>query len=139
MAERVCVIGGEGLELLEALDSLAVHGNTVEVVGVVNDGATDVNLDQLTGRNVAFLGTLESLLVYGDYDAKYVLALAGLGKKATCGTAGLRWDEAVCWVRSYAHSGRRILRRRGSRVCLQFRQLTRESWRQDTVFKKVER
>lgn len=75
MAERVCVIGGFGQIVTETLAAYAEAGRPVEVVGVVDDGPTDLNLARLAEHEVAYLGTLDSWLSYGDYEIPFVLGV----------------------------------------------------------------
>lgn len=74
---RVVVIGasGFGREVLDVLAAMQHEDRELQVVGVVDDGPSDVNLQRLADRNVAYLGTLESWLAYGDYDCRYVLGI----------------------------------------------------------------
>lgn len=77
MSERVFVVGacGFGREALDRLDAMIAAGVDIDLIGVVDDGPTDVNLAQLSDREVAYLGTLENWLTFGDYDARYVLGV----------------------------------------------------------------
>lgn len=77
MTERVVMIGasGFGREALDVLEAMRQTGTDLQIVGVVDDGPSDVNLTRLADRNVAYLGTLDSWLAYGDYDCRYVVGI----------------------------------------------------------------
>lgn len=78
---RVVVIGasGFGREVLDVLEAMQAAGEDLQIVGVVDDGPSDVNLARLADRDVAYLGTLYSWLIFGDYDTRYVLGIGSPG------------------------------------------------------------
>lgn len=73
MADRVCVIGGFGRQVTETLKALGAADAAIEVVGVVDDGPTELNLARLAEHGLPYLGTLESWLSYGDYEIPFLL------------------------------------------------------------------
>ncbi|MDO5499969.1 MAG: acetyltransferase [Propionibacteriaceae bacterium] len=77
MTLRVVVIGasGFGREALDVLEAMRSAGAELTVVGVVDDGPSELNLARLADRDVAYLGSLDSWLSYGDYDCRYVLGI----------------------------------------------------------------
>ena len=74
--ERVVVVGasGFGRECLDVLEAMVAAGSALEVVGVVDDGPSDVNLARLAARGVPFLGAVEEWLAGGP-PARYVLGI----------------------------------------------------------------
>lgn len=79
--ERVVVIGasGFGRECLDVLDAMAASRSPLVVIGVVDDGPSDVDLQRLTARGVAFLGSVSAWLARGETNIRYVL---GIGSPA---------------------------------------------------------
>ncbi|HMQ66318.1 MAG TPA: NeuD/PglB/VioB family sugar acetyltransferase [Arachnia sp.] len=77
MGSRVVVVGasGFGRECLDVLDAMAAAGEEVEVVGVVDDAPSAVNLERLDARGVAYLGTIASWRAGGDSTARFVLGI----------------------------------------------------------------
>ncbi|GAA4407772.1 acetyltransferase [Fodinibacter luteus] len=75
--DRVVVVGasGFGRECLDVLEAMAVAGSAVEVVGVVDDGPSEVNLERLSARGASFLGTVENWLTSRGASDKYVLGV----------------------------------------------------------------
>jgi hypothetical protein len=62
--ERVVVVGasGFGRECLDVLEAMVAAGSAVEVVGVVDDGPSDLNLERLTARGTPHLGPVDGWL-----------------------------------------------------------------------------
>jgi sugar O-acyltransferase (sialic acid O-acetyltransferase NeuD family) len=75
--ERVVVIGasGFGRECLDVLEAMAAAGSPLEVVGVVDDGPSELNLERLAARGVAFLGTVDQWLAMDAHGRGYVLGV----------------------------------------------------------------
>lgn len=78
--ERVVVVGasGFGRECLDVLEAMIREGADVEVVGVVDDEPSEVNLKRLAARGVPHLGTLSDL-VSGDSALHYVMGIGHPG------------------------------------------------------------
>ncbi|MCA0321957.1 MAG: acetyltransferase [Actinobacteria bacterium] len=79
--ERVVVVGasGFGRECLDVLEAMAASGSPVEVVGVVDDGPSELNMERLAARGVAYLGTVDEWLAGDAVTRRYVL---GIGSPA---------------------------------------------------------
>lgn len=77
MPERVVVIGasGFGRECLDVLDAMVSAGADLEILGVVDDAPSEVNLTRLADRGVAHLGTLADWLATSPPDVRYVLGI----------------------------------------------------------------
>ena len=75
--ERVVVVGasGFGRECLDVLEAMAAAGSAVEVVGVVDDGPSEVNVERLAARRVPYLGTVEEWLATAEDSMRYVLGI----------------------------------------------------------------
>ena len=86
--ERVVVVGasGFGRECLDVLEAMAAAGSPVEVAGVVDDGPSELNLERLAARGVAYLGTIEEWLAT-------VRTTSG-----TCSGSGARRCDDVSWT-----------------------------------------
>ena len=77
IVERVVVIGasGFGRECLDVLDAMVAAGSPVEVVGVLDDGPSEINLQRLSDRGVDYLGVMSDWLVCGEAGVRYVLGI----------------------------------------------------------------
>lgn len=77
LREPLVVIGasGFGRECLDVLDAMVAAGALLEVVGVVDDGPSELNLERLAARGVAHLGTLDDWLGSGTAPRRYVLGI----------------------------------------------------------------
>lgn len=62
--ERVVVIGasGFGRESLDVLEAMQVAGAKFEIVGVVDDAPSRINLDRIVERGFEYLGTVDDWL-----------------------------------------------------------------------------
>ena len=80
--ERVVVIGasGFGRECLDVLDAMVRAGSQIAVIGVVDDGPSDFNLQRLAARNVAYVGAVREWMERGESDVRFVL---GIGSPQT--------------------------------------------------------
>ncbi len=76
LPERVVVVGasGFGRECLDVVEAMAAAGSPVEVLGVVDDAPSDVNLERLGARGVTYLGTVEEWLSF-ESPARYILGI----------------------------------------------------------------
>lgn len=74
---QVVVVGasGFGRECLDVLEAMISSRSDLEVVGVVDDGPSAVNLERLHARGVAYLGTVAEWLREGIGDVRYVLGI----------------------------------------------------------------
>lgn len=81
-SERLVVIGasGFGRECLDVLDAMISAGSQIEVIGVVDDGPSDFNLQRLAARNVAHLGAVREWMARGEVGVRFVL---GIGSPQT--------------------------------------------------------
>lgn len=77
MPERIVVIGagGFGRETLDVLEACIADGAPLELVGVVDDGAREVDLDRLAARGIPFLGTEAAWLPVAAGDERFVIAI----------------------------------------------------------------
>ena len=80
-AERVLVVGaaGFGRESLDVLDAMVAAGEPVEIVGVLDDGPSEMNLARLADRGVSYLGTIDDWLAGGDLNVRFVLGIGNPG------------------------------------------------------------
>lgn len=78
MSIRLVVIGagGFGREALDVVEAVNRHGTapSIDLVGVVDDAPSVVNLDRLAARAIRFLGTLSKWMQTSD-SACYVIAV----------------------------------------------------------------
>ncbi len=90
---RLVVVGasGFGRECLDVVEAMVEAGEPLEVVGVVDDGPTELNLERLAARSVRYLGTIEDWLGFEDPPNRYVL---GIGDPSTRRRVVARLDEA---------------------------------------------
>ncbi len=101
MTERVVVVGasGFGRECLDVLDAMVETGADLEVLGVVDDGISEVNRERLAARGVAFLGTRAEWLATDPGPVGYVLGIGSPGVRRRLVTeldaAGLRPFTAI--------------------------------------------
>src|SRR3546814_230396 len=66
MVENLVVIGAGGfgretLDVAEAINAAADNGPVWDIVGVVDDAPSDINLERLAARSVTFLGSIADL------------------------------------------------------------------------------
>lgn len=81
LVERVVVVGasGFGREALDVLEAMIASGEPVQIIGVLDDGPSELNLSRLADRGISYLGTVDWWLANGDRDARFVL---GIGSPA---------------------------------------------------------
>lgn len=101
-AERVVVVGasGFGRECLDVLGAMIAAGADLEVVGVVDDSPSPLNLKRLAARGVAHVGSLDDFISAGDTSVEYVL---GIGHPATRRLLVERLDAAGFVPRAAVH------------------------------------
>lgn len=78
MSERLVVLGAAGfgretLDVLEAINQ-SLDEPQFDVIGVLDDGPSEVSLERLAARNVTYLGTTADWLASGD-SASYLLGV----------------------------------------------------------------
>lgn len=75
-SEQVVVVGasGFGRECLDVLEAMIQAGNDLTVVGVADDAPSEVNLERLAARGVAYLGTVADLLA-GEVEWRFVIGI----------------------------------------------------------------
>jgi sugar O-acyltransferase (sialic acid O-acetyltransferase NeuD family) len=118
--ERVVVVGasGFGRECLDVLEAMAAAGSPVEVVGVVDDGPSELNLERLATRGAEYLGTVEEWLARDADTRRYVL---GVGSPAVRRRVAARLDDAgarpFTAVHPSATFGARVAMGEGAVVC----------------------
>lgn len=80
MTERVVVVGasGFGRESLDVLEAMQAAGAPLEIVGVIDDRPSPLNLHRLAQRGVEYLGTIDEWLAQDSGEA-YLL---GIGSPA---------------------------------------------------------
>lgn len=91
--ERVVVIGasGFGRECLDTVEAMQAAGADVEIVGVIDDSPSMVNVDRLSERGIRLLGSIESFLAECDKGVAYVV---GIGSPEVRRRIVERLDEA---------------------------------------------
>lgn len=101
--KRIAVvgIGGMGREVLDIIEAMRVHGDSVDIAGVVDDFPTDVNLERLRVRGYTYLGTSEEVLS-GDRLDGYVI---GVGSPAVRRKIADRFDVAGWTPYAVVHPG----------------------------------
>lgn len=77
MTERVVVVGagGFGRETLDVLEASIADGAPLVLLGVVDSGPREADLDRLAARGVPFLGTEESWIPTAAGDERFVVAI----------------------------------------------------------------
>ena len=118
--EPVVVIGasGFGRECLDVLAAMAGAGSPLDVVGVADDGPSELNLERLAAREVSYLGTVEEWLANELLPRRYVL---GIGSPEVRGRLVARLEEAgvqpFTAVHPSATFGARVVLGEGVVVC----------------------
>ncbi|CCH70773.1 Acetyltransferases (The isoleucine patch superfamily) [Phycicoccus elongatus Lp2] len=118
--ERVVVVGasGFGRECLDVLEAMAAAGSPVEVVGVVDDGPSELNMERLAARGVAYLGTVDEWLAGDAVTRRYVL---GIGSPAVRRRLAARLEgtgaRPFTAIHPSATFGARVAKGEGAVVC----------------------
>ncbi len=93
MADPLVVVGagGFGREVLDVVDAInaAAHSPAWDVLGVLDDSPTDLNLERLRHRGAAFLGGVDDFL-RTKTDCQYVV---GVGAPATRRLVAEKFDS----------------------------------------------
>lgn len=102
MTSSVVVVGagGHGREVLDVLDACNVEcPGTFEVLGVVDDAPSEVNLARLESRRCAYLGTLDEWVPTARRDVGYLVGVGTASARrsvdARMTAAGLEPASAV--------------------------------------------
>lgn len=93
MAERIVVIGagGFGRETLDVIEALMANGAEIELLGVVDSGPSGTDLERLSDRGVAFLGTDSDWMPTARGDERIAVAI---GSPAVREKVASRWSAA---------------------------------------------
>lgn len=77
MTEEIVVIGagGFGRETLDVIEAARAAGEALEVLGVVDTGPRDIDLQRLADRGVAYLGTDDDWLPTARVSVRYIAAI----------------------------------------------------------------
>lgn len=77
MTTKVVVIGasGFGREALDVLEAMIEAGADVEIIGVVDDGPSDINLRRLSERGAVFLGTRQEWFESAETGVEFVVGI----------------------------------------------------------------
>lgn len=83
MVERVVVVGasGFGRESLDVLEAMIAVGADLEIIGVLDDAASEANVARLEARGIAHLGTVSSWLEQDGQSTKFVLGIGNPGAR----------------------------------------------------------
>lgn len=96
MVERIVVIGagGFGRETLDIIEAMVAAGEALHLLGVVDAGPRQVELERLSERGVVYLGTEEEWLPGISGDERFVVAIGSPAVRETVArrltAAGLR-------------------------------------------------
>lgn len=66
---------GFGRESLDVIQAMKENGALVEILGVVDDAPSEVNLKRLADRKVPYLGTIEEWLATNATSVRFVLGI----------------------------------------------------------------
>ncbi|MCS5480811.1 acetyltransferase [Corynebacterium sp. YIM 101645] len=74
---RVVVVGaaGFGRESLDVLEAMQAGGADLEMMGVIDDNPSEVNLNRLAARGVPYLGTVDNWLSSSPSNIGFVLGV----------------------------------------------------------------
>lgn len=77
MTERIVVVGagGFGRETLDVIEALIAVGEPLHVLGVIDDGPRQDDLERLGARGIAYLGTDQEWLRTAAGDERFVVAI----------------------------------------------------------------
>lgn len=75
--QRVVMVGasGFGREALDVLEAMIADGAAVEIVGVLDDRPSPLNVERLAARRIPYLGTIDDWLTTGDRDVRFVVGI----------------------------------------------------------------
>ncbi|MDP3949100.1 acetyltransferase [Microbacterium sp.] len=101
MAERVVIVGagGFGRETIDVIMAAIEAGEPVELLGVVDSGPREADLERLALRGVAYLGTENEWLPVASGDERFIVAIGSPvvreGVAGRFANAGLRAATAI--------------------------------------------
>lgn len=74
---RVVVVGasGFGRECLDVLEAMQAAGADLEILGVLDDGPSDLNLSRLKDRNIEYLGLVDNWIADAPRDYEFIVAI----------------------------------------------------------------
>lgn len=109
---------GFGREALDVLEAMQREYAPIEIVGVVDDSPSGINLRRLQDRGMRYLGTIDNWLARGNSDTQFVL---GIGNPQVRRRLIARMDaldrKAFAAVHPSAQIGSRVLFGVGVVVC----------------------
>lgn len=75
--EKVVVVGasGFGREALDVLVAMNTENPRLDILGVVDDSPSEVNLQRLKSRGIAYLGTVDELIHSNQTNVSFVLGI----------------------------------------------------------------
>lgn len=93
MAERIVVVGagGFGRETLDVIEALIAAGEPLHLIGVVDAGPSDADLQRLAVRGVAYLGTETEWMSTARGDERVAVAI---GSPEVREAVASRWSSA---------------------------------------------
>lgn len=77
MVERVVIVGagGFGREAIDVIEAANETGEPVDLLGVVDSGPRDADLERLALRGVAYLGTEDEWFPVASGDERFIVAI----------------------------------------------------------------
>ncbi|WP_404473097.1 acetyltransferase [Microbacterium aerolatum] len=77
MTDRIVVVGagGFGRETLDVIEACIGAGDSIEILGVIDSKPREIDLDRLSARRIAYLGTESDWLNEMRGDERYVVAI----------------------------------------------------------------
>lgn len=102
MPEDIVVIGagGFGRETLDVIEAAVREGDSLHLLGVVDAGPREVDLQRLAARGIAFLGSDDEWLSTASRDVRFIVAIGDPGIRERVAD---RFAEAGLRARSVIH------------------------------------
>lgn len=117
---QIIVVGasGFGREVLDVLEAMIASGEPIQIIGVLDDAPSELNLGRLADRGVSCLGTVDEWLAQGDKDARFVLGIGspGIRRRVVAKMAGAGLSPLTA-VHPNASFGSRTQMMEGVVVC----------------------
>lgn len=78
---KVVVVGaaGFGREVLDTLEAMAAAGAEIDILGVIDDSPSEINLTRLAERGIEYLGTIANWLKTEESSTRFVLGIGNPG------------------------------------------------------------